>query len=360
MASQLELVLDGRAVAESDLEPLLELQAEEAIDQADAVTISARLEPRPDGSWSSLLDPVTVPNTPMTVRIARGGVEYRFEGCSAEAAWHVDTEAGSRLTVKAIDLTQQMDLEEKVVPWPGTADSAIATAIFASYGLPASVEETPAGPDPDVHVAIQRATDWAYLRSLAAKWGYAVYLEAVAGRMVGHFRPLDPLSQPQGELPIGFATTTRAEISAGLVAGRRVEATRIPTLSASSVVADEDGTDQAQGPRTLGGQTTVLLAPTDLDGELDVAAAAAGLARRSAFGLRLNAELDTEVLGLMLRARRTVLVRGVGEALSGRWLVERVRHLVTLDGFRQQVSLVRNAFGLRGDEFGMAAIGGLP
>jgi hypothetical protein len=52
----------------------------------------------------------------------------------------------------------------------------------------------------------------------------------------------------------------------------------------------------------------------------------------------------------MLRARRPVLVSGLGPNLSGRYLVQRVRHTVTLEQHRQQVTLVRNAIGLRGDE----------
>ena len=52
----------------------------------------------------------------------------------------------------------------------------------------------------------------------------------------------------------------------------------------------------------------------------------------------------------MLRAKRTVLVRGLGSSLSGRYLVERVRHVIGVDRHRQQLTLVRNALGLKGDE----------
>ena len=63
----------------------------------------------------------------------------------------------------------------------------------------------------------------------------------------------------------------------------------------------------------------------------------------------------------MLRARRTVLVKGLGSVLSGRYLVQRVRHRVTTDGHTQQVTLVRNALGLSGDEpfDGGGLLGGL-
>jgi len=95
---------------------------------------------------------------------------------------------------------------------------------------------------------------------------------------------------------------------------------------------------------------TDLLSPADVDGEIDPLAAARGLARRSAFAVTLTFEFETARVGVMLRARRPVLIRGLGRKLSGRYLVQRVRHTLTLGGHRQHVTLVRNALGLSGDE----------
>jgi hypothetical protein len=54
----------------------------------------------------------------------------------------------------------------------------------------------------------------------------------------------------------------------------------------------------------------------------------------------------------LLRARRTVTVAGLGEALDGLWLVRSVRHTITPGGHTQAVGLTRNALG-------KAASGGL-
>ena len=55
-----------------------------------------------------------------------------------------------------------------------------------------------------------------------------------------------------------------------------------------------------------------------------------------------------------------VLVKGLGSTLSGRYLVQRVRHTVTTAAHKQSVTLVRNALGLKGDEpFGGGGLGGL-
>jgi hypothetical protein len=357
--TRLLIEIDGEPVAGEDLELLLDVQVEEATDEADAATLVARVEPGGDGEWTSLLDPLLEPQTPVAVEVSRGEASYRFEGLSTEASWSLDAEGTSSLTVKAVDRTLELDLEEKVVAWPGTSESGIAEAIFSSYGLASQVEATPAGPDPDVHVVVQRGTDWAFLRSLAGRWGYATYLESAGGALVGHFHALDPLADPQGELALGFGgDAPRVQASAELVAGQRVQAARIPVLSDTPQTADSAGDDEPQGARSLAGQATVLLAPEDVEGEVEPLAAATGLARRSAFAAGLTIELDTAGAGLLLRARRTVLVSGLGSSLSGLYLVKRVRHVLDTERHRQELTLGRNALGLTGGEpFG--ALGGL-
>ena len=359
--TQLLIELDAEPLPAEDLDRVLEVQVEESCDEADALTLVTGVEPGADGEWVSPLDVLLTPQTPVAVEVSRGDATYRFDGLSTEAAWELDAQGTSRLTIKAVDRTLELDLEEKVVSWPGTAESAIAEAIFSSYGLASEVEATPAAPDPDVHVLIQRDTDWGFLRALAGKWGYATYLESEAGSPVGHFHALDPLADPQGQLALGFGgDALRVQAQVDLVAGEHVQASRIPVLSDAPQTADSAGDDESQGLVSLAGQATVLLAPADVWGEVEPLAAAAGLARRSAFAARLTLEIDTAAVGLLLRAKRTVLVQGLGSALSGLYLVERVRHVLDVEHHRQQLTLVRNALGLTGDEPFGEGFGGTP
>ena len=162
--------------------------------------------------------------------------------------------------MSAIDRTLELDSEEKVVAWPGSQDSTIAEAILSSYGFTPQVETTTDSPDPDVHIVLQRGSDLAFLRSLATKWGYATFLEATEAGIVGHFEPIDPLADPQGELSLGFGTDSQhVDATVNLVEGQRVKLSRIPALSDSAQDADETGDDQAQGAHSLAAQTTVLL-----------------------------------------------------------------------------------------------------
>jgi hypothetical protein len=344
--TRLTLEIDGSPVVADDLAQVLEVQAEEASDEADAATVSVALSADAQGEWTSLLDPLATPRTPLVIELARGSASYRFEGSSTEAEWQVAPDGVSRLTVKAVDRTLDMNVEEKVVAWPGTTDSGIAQGIFGDYGFTPDVEVTPDSADPDVHVVVQRATDWAFLRSLADKWGYAAYLESTAAGIVGSFRPLDPLAEPQAQLSLGFGgDAADVSVRARLLGGREVKGDWQPPLGDQVLSGDDTGQDQAQGATPLGGQTTVLLSPVEVDGELDPQETARGLARRASFAVELSARFDADRIDTVLRARRTVLVGGLGTLLSGTYLVQRVRHRVTRDGHVQHVTLVRNALG---------------
>jgi hypothetical protein len=357
--TRLTVEVDGLALSRADVEKeLVELQVEEATHEADAATLTAILSSDAKGGWRSVLEPLIKPKTQVAIELKHGTSVYRFDGRSTQASWVIAPGGESRLTVKAVDRTLELNVEEKVVAWR-SSDSSIASSILSQNGFGAEVTDTPDQPDPDVHVVMQRSTDWAFLRALADKWGYVVYLESRGGRVVGVFGPLDPLAAEQTKLSFGFggdAKTVTAD--AQLLAGRDVRAKRVKALSTSVLTGADAGTGAAQATTSLGGQTTVLLSPSDVAGEIDPTEASKGLARKSAFALRVEAELDPLRVDSIVRARRTVEVSGLGSALSGKYLVDRTRHRITADRHAQHVTLVRNALSVGVGDFPAPSLGG--
>ena len=129
-----------------------------------------------------------------------------------------------------------------------------------------------------------------------------------------------------------------------LVSGQRVRLTYGTPGEGTQQVAENDGTGHAMGTQSLGGATTVLRDGNDLPGTQTPDAAARVLAERSAFGASLSVTLAAPGMPL-LRARRTVTVRGLGSLVSGLWLVRSVRHTITQGGHVQALTLTRNALG---------------
>ena len=237
------------------------------------------------------------------------------------------------LTVKAVDRTLELDLEEKVVAWPGNSDSSIAEAIFAELrplgrgrgdarrARPGRPRRAPARERPRLPALARREVG---LRRLPRGRG------AAASPATSARSTRSPSRRASSRF--GFGGDARAsQASAQLAAGRRVLATADPgalrhraerrggtaTTRRRGPVARRRAGDAAARPGRRGrARSTRPRRPRRSPGE-------------SAFAARLTAELDTARVGLLVRARRPILVQGLGSSLSGRYLVERVRHEVT-------------------------------
>ena len=194
--SRATIEIDGTDVSDDLLRAGAEVEVDEAIGEPDAATVTMSITATAEGEWPSPIDALTTPGAELRVRVEHDDVAYTFAGVTVSAAWTIAPDGASSVVCRALDHTVDMDRVERVVAWPGTADSAIASSIFASYGFAAEVETTPAGPDPDVFTPVQRATDWMYLRALAAKRGYSTFLEVDGDKVTGHFRPIDPTASP--------------------------------------------------------------------------------------------------------------------------------------------------------------------
>ena len=64
---------------------------EEALDEADAATLVARLEAGGDGEWTSVLDPLLEPLTPLVVQVvARRGRATASTASRPRPTWRID------------------------------------------------------------------------------------------------------------------------------------------------------------------------------------------------------------------------------------------------------------------------------
>jgi hypothetical protein len=353
--TRLSVDINGDELTDDLLEAGAEVEVEEAIDEPDAASITVGIEAHSDGEWSSLLDELAAPDAELVVNISRSSDAYTFSGLVVGASWTIDAEGASQIVVRAVDRTVEMDRVERVMSWPGSADSAIASTIFSSYGFAAEVEPTQSGPSPDAFTPLQRGTDLAFLRSLAAKRGYSMFLEVDGDKVVGHFRTIDPAAPSSASLRLGFgADAYSSQIEVDFDGGGAVRAARIPALADGPTDANVDGSDELMGDEPITVPATSLLGPDDVDGEIDPFEAATAQARRAAFGVRLTAKTDPIRRGPLVRARRTVDVAGLGSRLSGLYLAERVRHRLDADHHEQEVVLIRNALGS-----GSGLLGGL-
>lgn len=268
-----------------------------------------------------------------------------------------ETPGASTLEIVAMDASVLLNLEEKVRPWPNTADSDIAESIFGDHGLAPVVDRAEPTRDRDDVVPIQRGTDMQFLVALAERNGFDVFVTTTPRGVEGHFHAPRLDEPPQGVLTVGFGgastvpelTVTYDALRPTTARGEQLAAGSLQPQSGTAAtvsLADLGGTSVLDGPD----QRTRLLERTGLADTAELQTLAQAVVDRSSWAVRAEGEVSTMRYGDVLRARRPVSLRGVGRTLSGTYYVERVLHSFDEDGYSQRFTALRNALGLSGRE----------
>ena len=316
----------------------------EAINTQTQVSIVVACNVDNASNWSTPLDSLVAPFAKFQVEISRGKHSLVVPARATSASWSLQAGGLSTLTIAGLDASADLDREEHDMSWGGMSDADIASALLSPVATP-KVGTTPPPDGTDRFTPHQRGTDWSYLRTLAARNDFDVYLSSEKGTLVGVFNRVNPNAAPQTSLDLGYGSLSgTASVQVQLVTGQRVRFTYGTDGQGDQQVAENDGTGNAMGTQSLGGATTVLRDANDLPGTQTPDVAAQVLAERSAFGASLSVTLTAPDMPLV-RARRTVQVRGLGTLVSGLWLVKSVRHTVTQGGHVQALTMTRNALG---------------
>jgi phage protein D len=357
------LHLDGATASADTVGAVESIEVEDDARLAGMARVVFTAEVDPDDAVWSLLEsgsfgrlrPLRV-----EVEVGEGGFHPLLDGFVVDTRVRFAEGAQrSRVEVTAMDPSVKLGLEEKARAWPDTSDSAIAQAIFGEHGLVADVEATGQQPSRDEATTVQRGTDIQFLRHLADRNGFECYVEAdpATGAAKGHFHPPRLDGTPQGVLTFSLGDASnlawleaRHDLLRPAVAVARavhpgnlqtqeaeLRAGSWPSLGTGGLAASSD-------PRTL------LLANSGLASAGELQAYAQAAVDRSLLALAVEGEADATLYGGILRAKRMVLLRGVGTRFSGTYYVERVLHTLSPQGYRQRFALRRNALGETGGE----------
>ena len=356
------LHVDGRPASAELADAVEEIEVEAHLALADILRLQLSIGLIDGGAGWSLVDEGTFGRLTRVGLVATvdGAPTTIFDGHVAETTVELsDDPASARLTVVALDATALMNLEERVREWPNMTDSAIATAVFGEHGLVPVVDATRPARTQFETTVIQRDTDIRFLRHLAARNGFDVYVApaAVPGAVEGHFHQPRLASKPAGVLSVALGEATNvAAFSA------RHEMLR-PTTAAGAdlgagAVDEQTGEARSHEQPTLGRRALLngdrprhtLLRSGGLSTASELETLAQATVDRSTWAVAVDGEVETAVYAGVLAPGQTVLVRGAGVTLSGTYLVERVGHHIAGQRYGQQFTLRRNALEATGAE----------
>jgi hypothetical protein len=339
------ITMPGQTLSGSDMALVNSVDIFEVMYAQTQVSVVITCTVDDTGEWSTPLDPLIAPFAPFQVELARDGQSLAVPARATSASWSLQAGSPSTLTIAGLDGSADLDQVEQNRSWAGVSDADIASTLLGPVATPRT-GQTPLPDGSDRFTAHQRGTDWSFLRALARRNDFDVYLTVGdQGAPVGVFDRIDPNGPEQATLDLGYGSLGgKASVQVQLAAGQRVRLSYGVDGEGEQQVAENDGTGNAMGSQSLGGAVTVLRDLNDLPGIQAPDVAARVLAERSAFGATLSVTLTGPAMPL-LRARRTVIVTGLGTLISGKWLVRSVRHTVTQGGHVQALTLTRNALG---------------
>ncbi len=344
---------------------LLELIAAIDVDDNAALASAFRLRVPigldDDGEWTQVAD--TFPplmRVVIGVQFGPDVSETLLTGYITSHRIHFDKDvSASYLDVLGMDDTVLMNLEEKIVAWTNMADSDIVTQIFGLYDFIPDVESTLPSYVEDEVTVIQRGTDLGFVRRLAQRNAFEFFLEtdATTGLTTAHFHRPRLTDKPQKDLALAFEDESNVKaldvhydaLRPTTVEARGVVLADKSERSAVALAASLDALGADALLDVLNRQPKTLLSRTGAFDDVELQARTQAAVDASSWAVSLSGELDVTAYQGVLRAGRTVLVKGIGSAYSGEYYVARVRHALSPNEYTQRFELTRNALALRGD-----------
>lgn len=264
-----------------------------------------------------------------------------------------NTPGESTLVVTGEDISLKMDLEDRNETYPNQSDSAIVQTIlgrYATYGLVPEITSTEDTPQENQRVPTQQGTDLAFITELARRNGFVFYVEPKTFFSNTAFWGVQNSARPpQPALSLNMGPETNVE---SLNFGFNVLGPATPEVTIvepNSRVAIPIPVPNALRP-PMSRRPTVSLRRTlpRNTANLDATQAALGAlaaASQSADAVTVSGELSAIRYGAVLRARRTVDVRGVGASYGGQYYVKQVTHRLKRGEYKQNFSLSREGRG---------------
>ena len=355
---RLLLELDGQEA--TDLYPdITQVEVELDEDEPAVFRIELTVALGSDGAWSHVDDERLTPWKRVAIQV---GFDDGFEPLMSGYITRIDTTfeadlARCRIELWGVDGSVLLDRTERLRAWPDKKDSDIAGEIFAEYALTPTVDVTSPVHGSAVSTIVQRETDLQFLRRLARRNGFECFVE----NGNGYFRAPPPPTDPQPVLAVHFGEqTTVAAFAIRLDARTPTDIGMFQLDRTEKTVLSTIVTDTRQ--RALGDTVARDLLPSGLSpAEAFVAMnASTGLAEMRPLCQSLYDRNDWFVTGEgvvdgirysnVLRPRRPVTIKGVGERQSGVYAVSHVTHTIDAGGYAQRFRVKRNALRPTGTE----------
>jgi phage protein D len=368
-----KISFDDEDAADDIYENIIRLEINEDLKKAASFMLRISISLQVEGEWSDLDDERFDLFKKVTIAFGFGEDDATpyFEGYITHLAPHFDPEEElCYLEVRGMDASCLMNLEEKIETWADTPHSDVASQLFDLYGITPEVATTSAVHAETDSVLIQKHTDIRFLKELAERNGFECYVGMTDdGQVKGFFKPYSLDVSPRPTLAVHFEGETNVQFIDLQVAGNQPLSSSGWHLSLADKELEElpieDYAVDLLGQDSLSSITRSkvesLCSPkeaagrvyqadlTNLDGT-ELEQGLQGRLDRDSWFIKARGTVNSEAYGSLVHARNLIPVKGLGTRYSGNYLVSSVNSILADGHFEQQIELIKNGWGVTGDE----------
>lgn len=365
--ANLRLYFDSRPAGEEQLDLFREIRVDQAIGMACEAELDIDLALDDAGLWSTIEDEFAQPFRRIRIEVKMGeDGEFSALIDGPIVAQRFELAAGpgeSLLTLVVHDDSVLLNQVESVAVFEEQTPDQIAQTLISDGGLTAQVDTVPAAGSRYTRYVVQRGTAMQLLRDLARRHGMLAYVKPgeVPGQSIGVFaRPSMVRGEASELLLVGeerninkFSVQLDALLPTA-VRGGDVQ------LSDNTLLSSEVGSaslaplgDVAMHAALATTAVSLLDGAREEQNDLDDASTATVDA--SSFAFTASTEIDANDYDHVLSPYQVIRVAGPGGYLGGDYLISRVRHVINDSGYKQGLTLKRNARAA-----GSSGGGGLP
>lgn len=355
--AEYRVYLDNEAADEETLGYFGEIRVDQAIGMATEAELHLDLTVDDEGYWDLMEEGFAQPGARVRIEVkvaeedAEGDYVPLIEGTIVGQRFELSAEPESSEMVLVVqDDSLLLNQDETVELFEDKRADEIAEQLFDDFGLDAEVDDMPDAGSALPRFTVQRGTAMELLKELARNHGAHVYVKPgeEPGSSVGVFAypSWDPSELP--ELLLLGEERNVASFRAEFDATRPLVATAYSVTAADkSIIGSTLDTPDVE---TLGDEGahdvvtaahTLLASAREEQSDLDEAVFAA--VNVSSFAYSASGEVSADTYEGVLLPYHIVTVVGAGPVLSGDYLISRVTHTLSDEGYTQQFELKRNA-----------------
>ena len=346
-------------------------------------------DPSSVNEWPLLKDENLQPWSRVQVEVQNGSsTTVLMDGFITRQEINLDHEKGAKIVVTGEDVSLKMDLFEVSAEYEQKKTSEIVTSILGKYSSAGITEKTVTAPQNEIapvdYVPQQNCTDRFFVQQLAARHAFDFYVVpgSSAGSNKAFWGPPETSGAAQATLiankgvhdNVLSLTLSYDALAATLAYGQVLDLTKNPAepgnIAIGSATQKPDLSTGGAIPSTPSG-SSLAATPTSYSQSLDKLAVHGRLALYPGFPLaeatqfaqgktnrsvaevvRIEGEVDSDILGEVLSAPGIVELEGLGAMYSGNYYVKEVTHNFRFESenwnYRQNFILTRGGLGLKG------------